>query len=101
MKAIFEESLALLLKKESGETFFEKSIYLHGIMESALAPVIDQVMHDNKPVYIKSHPKGLGKGIEIHFSITSREEKEATEILKKAVTQLSKLAQLEGGQIEA
>lgn len=102
MEAIFEESLAPLLKKESGEeAFFEKSIYLHGIMESALAPVIDQVMHDNKPVYIKSHPKGVGKGIEVHFSITSRDEKEATEILRKAVTQLSELAVASGGQIEA
>ena len=101
MEAIFEESLAPLLKKESGEeTFFEKSIYLHGIIESALAPVIDQVMRNNKPVYIKSHPKGLGKGIEIHFSTTARDNKIARDILGKAITQLSELAQAEGAQIK-
>lgn len=101
MKAIFEESLAPLLKKEGGEkTFFERSIYFRGIMESALAPLIDQVMSGNQSVYIKSHPKGLKEGIEIHFSTTSKDSGKAREILEKAMTQLSELAQAQGAEVK-
>jgi len=58
MKAIFEESLVPVLKKAAGKaTFFETSIDVTGCMESAIAPLIERVMHDNPYVYIKSHPK--------------------------------------------
>jgi len=102
MEAIFEESLAPLLKKEAGEvTFFETSIYVDGIMESALAPLIDQVMHDNPYVYIKSHPRGEERKphIEIHFSTTAKESKTAKDRLGKAIIQLSELIERNGGKI--
>jgi molybdenum cofactor synthesis domain-containing protein len=101
MEAIFEESVAPLLKRHSDENrFFETSLYSHGIMESALAPLIDQVMQDNQHVYIKSHPKAWRKGIEIHFSTTAKDKKKARDILGKATIQLSELAQAEGAQIK-
>ncbi len=102
MEAIFEESVARLLKKEAGElTFFETSIYADGIMESALAPLIDKAMHDNPHVYIKSHPKGEERKphIEIHFSTTAKNSKIARDRLGKAMVQLSELAQENGGKI--
>ena len=56
MEAIFDESIAPMLKKEVGKSVFvEASIYIGGIMESSLAPLIDEVMHDNPLVYVKSH----------------------------------------------
>ena len=59
MEAIFQETIAPLLKQASGNSaFYEKSIYADDIMESTLAPLIDKVMHDNPGVYIKSHPRG-------------------------------------------
>ena len=102
MKAIFEESVAPLLRKEAGElTFFETSMYADGIMESALAPLIDTVMQDNPHVYIKSHPKCEERKphMEIHFSTTTRYSKTARDCLGKAIIQLSELIQKNGGKI--
>ncbi|MGC9345707.1 MAG: nicotinamide mononucleotide deamidase-related protein [Candidatus Bathyarchaeales archaeon] len=102
MEAIFEGSVAPLLKREAGEvTFFETSIYADDIMESALAPLIDQVMHDNPYVYIKSHPRGEERKphIEIHFSTTAKNSKAARDRLGKAIIQLSELVERNGGKI--
>jgi nicotinamide-nucleotide amidase len=102
MEAIFDESVAPLLKKEAGElTFFETSMYADGIMESALAPLIDKAMHDNPYVYVKSHPKGEeGKPhIEIHFSTTAKNSEIAGDRLGNVMVQLSELVQENGGKI--
>ena len=103
MEAIFEESVASLLKKEAGGiTFFETSIYADNIMESTLAPLIDIVMHDNPYVYIKSHPKGEEKKphLEIHFSTTAKDSKTAKDRLGKAIIRLSELIENNGGKIK-
>ena len=103
MEVIFDESVAPLLKKEAGEeAFFETSIYADGIMESTLAPLIDQTMHDNPYVYIKSHPKGEEKKphLEIHFSTTAKDSKTAKDRLGKAIIQPSELAQKSNGKIK-
>lgn len=102
MEAIFEESIVPLLRKESGNvTFFEVSIFADDIMESALAPLIDHVMHDNEFVYIKSHPKGEEKmpHVELHFSTTSKDGKNAKDKLGKAIMQLSELIEKNGGKV--
>jgi nicotinamide-nucleotide amidase len=101
METIFEESIAPLLKKEASEVmFFETSIYSHDIIESTLAPLIDQVIHDNPHIYIKSHPKGWGKGMELHFSTKSKNSKTAKNRLGKAIIQLSELVKKNGGRIK-
>jgi molybdenum cofactor synthesis domain-containing protein len=103
MEAIFEGSIAPLLKKEAGEVmFFETSIYADNIMESSLAPLIDQAMHDNAYVYMKSHPKGEEKKphIEIHFSTTAKDSKTAKDRLGKAIIQLSELIEKNGGKVK-
>jgi molybdopterin-biosynthesis enzyme MoeA-like protein len=103
MEAIFDESVAPLLKKEAGEVvFFETSIYADGMMESTLAPLIDQTMHDNPYVYIKSHPKGEEKKphLEIHFSTTAKDSKTAKDRLGKATIQLAELVQKNNGKIK-
>ena len=102
MKAIFEGSVAPLLKSMAGNvSFFEKSIYVDDIMESTLAPLIDQVIHDNPQVYIKSHPKGKEKEphIEIHLSTIARDSKIAKKRLERAISQLSKLIKESGGRV--
>ncbi|MEM3577098.1 MAG: nicotinamide mononucleotide deamidase-related protein [Candidatus Bathyarchaeia archaeon] len=102
MEAIFEDSVMPLLRKKAGEvTFYEASIYVSGIMESALAPLIDRTMHDNPHVYIKSHPKGEEKKpqIELHFSTTAKDSKTAKDRVGKALIQLSELVKKEGGKV--
>lgn len=103
MKAIFEESVLPLLKKAAGDaTFFETSIETTGVMESEIAPVVDQVMRDNPYVYIKSHPKGAERvpRIEFHFSTTAKNSSVARKRVSKALVQLSEMIQGKGGKIK-
>jgi len=102
MKAIFNESVAPLLKQATGKNaFYEKSIYADNIMESSLAPLIDKVMQDNHGVYVKSHPKGAEDKphIEIHVSTKSVTAKKAEEKLQKAIDHLSNAIIEAGGKI--
>lgn len=103
MEAIFDEYVVNMLKKEAGDvTFFETSIYVNDIMESALAPLIDVAMHDNPYVYIKSHPRGAEKKphIEIHLSTTAKDSKTAKDRIGKAIIQLSELIREKGGKVK-
>jgi len=103
MKAIFEESVAPLLKEVAGEvTFFETSLGVTGMAESTIAPLIDRVMHDNPYIYIKSHPKGeeTVPHIELHFSTTAKNTGLAKKRVSKALIQLSELIQEKGGKVK-
>lgn len=102
MKSIFRETAASLLRPASRKiAFYEKSIYVDGVMESSLAPLIDKVMRDNPDVYIKSHPKGRENQphMEIHFSITARKAEKSEEKLQEAITQLSSEIGKIGGKV--
>jgi molybdopterin-biosynthesis enzyme MoeA-like protein len=102
MRAIFEESVVPLLKKQAGDTtFFETSIFADSVMESTLAPLIDQAMHENPLVYIKSHPKSEEEKphIELHFSTTAKDSKIAKNRFEKAIMQLSELIRESGGLV--
>jgi molybdopterin-biosynthesis enzyme MoeA-like protein len=102
MEAIFEETMAPLLKQASGyRAFYEKSIYAEDVMESTLAPLIDRVMHNNPGVYVKSHPRG-GENkphMEIHMSTTARNTDKPEEKLQKTITQLSIAIEKIGGRV--
>ena len=102
MKAIFNDSVTPLLKKIArGTIFYDRSIYVHDIVESNLAPLIDQVMCDNPRVYIKSHPSAQGKEIEVNFSTTMKSSRIADNRIRKTITQLSMLIHEKGGKIRA
>lgn len=102
MEAIFEASVVPLLQQASGDVgFYEKSIYADNIMESALAPLIDTVMHDNPLVYVKSHPRGRENKphMELHFSTSGKKSEKPEERLQKATAQLSGLIKMSGGKV--
>jgi nicotinamide-nucleotide amidase len=110
MEAIFEESVAPLLKKAAGKTtFFETSLYVDDVVESVLAPLIDQAMHDNPYVYVKSHvytknPPGSNENkrphIELHLSTTSKDSKTARKLLERTVAELSELIEKNSGTVK-
>jgi molybdenum cofactor synthesis domain-containing protein len=102
MESIFENSLEPMLKKLAGKaTFFETSIGVSGIMESELAPIIDQVMHDNPYVYIKSHPRGQERipHLELHMSTTAEDSATAKSRVSRAIIQITETIQAKGGKI--
>ncbi len=103
MKAIFEDSVAALIKEASGNmVFYEASIQVTGLPESEVAPIIDQVMHDNPYVYIKSHPKMAEKTsyLELHFSTTSDNMDMAKQRVGRAIIQISEIIRGKGGRIK-
>jgi nicotinamide-nucleotide amidase len=102
MKAIFDGTLVPLIKEASGGSgFYEENIFVEGVMESGLAPLIDRVMQDNVGVYVKSHPKGRESvpHIEVHFSVVADDAGVAEEKLRRAVLQLSGLVREVGGTV--
>jgi nicotinamide-nucleotide amidase len=103
MEAIFDASVASLIKKAAGNnTFFETSLEVDGVMESDMAPLIDRTMHDNPYVYIKSHPSRTGEGtphLELHLSTTAEDVNTAKNRVTKTLIQITDLAQTKGGKI--
>ena len=103
MMAIFDESVASIIKQAAGDmTFFETSMSVIGVVESEMAPIIDKVMHDNPYVYIKSHPKGgerISK-LEFHLSTTAESPSVARKLLSKAFVQISEFVLEKGGKIK-
>lgn len=103
MMAIFDESIAPILRMAAGnKIFYEASLNVRGIPESELAPLIDQVMRENPYVYIKSHPKISEKShlIELHFSTTSEDQSVAKQRIERAIMQISDLILSRGGKIQ-
>jgi len=101
MKAIFDEYIADLIRKAAGDvTFFEAAMLSTGIVESEVAPIIDEVMKNNPYVYIKSHPKAAEKvpKIEIHVYTTAEKVDVAKSRLSNVVIQLSELIESKGGK---
>lgn len=93
-KAIFRRSVAKAVgARTSGSAFIEQWILVQGIMESALAPMVDRAMQRWPGVYIKSHPRGVEAGkslIELHFSTTSLNARTAERDVQSAVSNLLK-----------
>ncbi len=92
-----------MLKQAAGKViFFETSLYVTGIGESAVAPIIDRVMQDNPYVYVKSHPKGEEKipHLELHLSTTAENSSLAKKRVSRALIQLSDIVQANGGKIK-
>ncbi|MCJ7425422.1 nicotinamide mononucleotide deamidase-related protein [Candidatus Bathyarchaeota archaeon] len=103
MEAIFENSIAPMLKQEAKDLIFvERSVFISNIMESTLAPLIDQTMHANANIYVKSHPKSEENTphIELHFSTMAKNSENARTCLQKAIAQLSELIEKNNGKIK-
>jgi molybdenum cofactor synthesis domain-containing protein len=96
MEAIFKETIVPKLKEATGGLVFcEKSMFLEGMGEANLAPMIDQVMLEHKGVYIKSHPLGATENgkprIELHLTITANENGNPQGLLDGSVEMLKTL----------
>lgn len=63
MKAIFRSSIIPVLKKSGKTAPQEVYLSLVGIVESALAPVLDEAQSKFPNLYFKSHPKSRETGV--------------------------------------
>jgi nicotinamide-nucleotide amidase len=88
-KAIFKKSISDQIRSKAARTtFVEKWVGVTGVMESALAPLVERTMGRWPNVYVKSHPRGFeGEGvphIELHLSSFSSDIQQAQRELKAA-----------------
>jgi len=100
MEAIFTQTIAPMIKEASGSgVFCQQSVFSEDIIESRLAPLIDEVMRDNPGVYVKSHPlRSEGKAKEeLHLTINACQESKPADAIKKAANQLIGLIEANGG----
>jgi molybdopterin-biosynthesis enzyme MoeA-like protein len=103
MEAIFEDDVKTIIREECGSTFIcNRSIRIMNVMESSIAPLIDEVRRENSYVYIKSHPKGLEAHpyIELHLMTRSRSKNTSHKRIKAAIEQISRLILEYGGEID-
>jgi molybdenum cofactor synthesis domain-containing protein len=89
-KAIFRGSLSAVIRSKAGRmVFVERWLRVQGVMESSMAPIIDQVMSQWPGIYLKSHPRGIEGGnrphIKLHFSISASDSRRAEQILTDAI----------------
>jgi molybdopterin-biosynthesis enzyme MoeA-like protein len=103
MQAIFKSSVASLIKNKSPNIVYdERSLIVKKIVESELAPIIDNVMKVFPEVYIKSHPRGGEKTvtIELHFSTYDKSKEVVEKRLQESVNLITSFIEKLGGIIE-
>jgi len=102
MQAMFEKNVAPIVRKVAGKKYpYELSLNVSGIVESELAPLIDEVMGRNPGIYIKSHPKeaeAVSK-IELHISTVSSSITFSKNRVRQAAKEISKLIVQHGGKM--
>jgi nicotinamide-nucleotide amidase len=101
MEAIFTETIVPLIKQAVGQSVFcQKSLFVQGINEPRLAPLIDRVMTDNKGVYIKSHPTMGTESkpyTELHMTMRTNEPNPEQK-LQKAAREIASLIEANSGK---
>ena len=104
-KGIFRESISKRIRaKAGGKAFSEKWLKISGIMESALAPIIDRVMSHWAGVYIKSHPRGVEASgrphIELHFSTFSSKQMRGAQAVGGALKEMRRELRAAGARVD-
>ena len=100
MKAIFN-NLMDELRARTQLTVAETELYISGVPESSIAPLIDEVVKKYPEVYVKSHPRGMELGVPlllIHLSARAQKRDEALALVKKAEGLLLSLVKDVGGE---
>lgn len=97
MRAIFRGSVLPLLRKSHSSPPQEAYLYLTGIIESALAPVLNHAQRKYPGLYFKSHPRGKETGtkplIQLHiYNIDPRSKRKIRDAVAFLVRGLSRLA---------
>ena len=88
-RAIFRKTIAAQIRLRTRSRYVERWIRVLGVMESTLAPLIDQAMTRWPEVYIKSHSRGFEgeriPHIDLHFSKFSSNSKQTGKDVEAAM----------------
>lgn len=103
MEAIFNQTIVPEIKEAVGNCgFCQRSLFVEGLGESRLAPLIDRVMADNLGVYVKSHPLVSNNGpcVELHLTMVATQVAEPDKLLAKVADELTSLIRQLGGLVQ-
>lgn len=104
MEGIFAESVAPVIKEGiKGAFYHERSVHISGIIESDLAPIIEEVLSSHPFVYVKSHPRGIEEGvsrIEIQVTATAEDATIVERGVEAAIAQLISMLTRRGVKVE-
>ena len=100
MKSIFRDSIIPYLESLHAERPKQIEFRITGIIESALAPVLDRARKIYPKLYFKSHPRGRETGIRplIQLHIYNIEPEGEEEIARAAAYVMQQLARI-GGEV--
>ena len=102
VEAIFEASVKPLIIEAVGNVFIcEKTLNVTRVMESAIAPLLDETIRENPHVYIKSHPKISEHHplLELHLMTTFKSKKTAEKMIEASAEKMAQLIREHGGKI--
>jgi nicotinamide-nucleotide amidase len=103
MMAIFTQTIGIAIKEAVGDGgFCQRSLFVEGIGESRLAPLIDKVMTDNAGVYVKSHPlvSENDPRTELHLTMVATHVSDPDKLLDRAAEQLAALIRQSGALVQ-
>ena len=105
MRSIFRKSVEPEIRKSVGE-LFRRAITLkfEGVYESAMAPLIQKELVRNPGTYIKSHPRGVRKGIsriELDIVAVSAGKGDADRIALGIARTMIESVKVAGGQLKS
>ncbi len=100
MKAMFESEVAPRIARR-GVVFRERTLFVEGVPESSIAPLIEEWMPLNRGIYLKSHPRCTEPAprLEIHLSVQGTDAAFLDEALKKGEEMFVRLVRGAGGKI--
>ncbi|TRO59067.1 competence damage-inducible protein A [Candidatus Bathyarchaeota archaeon] len=96
LKRIFNDNITSLIRKKSATSYFyETSFRINGLLESQIAPLIDEVLEEINQLYIKSHAQ-TGEGnkeafLELHFTTKSKKQKTSENRIMQALILMTRL----------
>jgi len=93
MKAIFEESVALIIASLSTTVFYEKAVKIEGAREAEIAHFIENEVKE-AGVHIKSHPRV--DGLVLHFSIFASNAEDARRKVEHSVRRVVEFVASQG-----
>lgn len=105
MKSMFRSSVEPEIRARVGK-LYRKTVRLsiEGIYESALAPIIEEELSRYPSAYIKSHPKGVRRGvsrIELDIVFVNEKRSEAEKLAAAAAKEIIGRVEAEGGVVKA
>jgi molybdenum cofactor synthesis domain-containing protein len=101
MEAVLEQFIRKYLKTKPNVVYKETSIFVEGIMESAIAPYITQLVK-KYDLYIKTHPKGYElshPSLEIQIAGNSEDEKDIANKIELCKSDIIQIIQKLNGKI--